>query len=159
MTLTYASKFKIVTYAIPVVVVGFFAVAGSRATRALFAQTPSTNGINISLPKTQYHVGETVVATVSNASNASVYVVNNCPDAPLVVSRRIGSVWTVVAGKAADGSKCVGEPRDYKIPANQSVPISYKYWPSLFAQPGTYRIKAPIEPTQQGPVVKLTVVD
>jgi hypothetical protein len=155
--MTYTTKFRIINYLLPVLVVLFFAKVGISATHELFAQTPPTNLVTMSLPQTQYTVGQDVIATLSNTSNKNVFVINNCPDEPLDVSKLVNGAWTTIY-QSTNVSKCAGEPSDYEIPANRSVPVDYRYWQTMFDQAGTYRIHAAIEPSTQGPTIDFTVI-
>jgi hypothetical protein len=156
--MTYARKVKIVSYLLPLIIVAFFAKVGTNATHSLFAQTPPTDQIALTLPQSQYKVGQDVIATLANSSATDVYVVNNCPNEPLTVYRQENNTWVAIF-ESANSSKCVGEPSDYKIPAEHSVRVDYKYWPTLFSKPGTYRIHANIEPSSQGPTIDFTVIN
>lgn len=154
--MTYKSKYRMVNLALPLLVMGAFGLVGMHATHHMFASALPTPTLELAMSKTQYKTGEPVMVTLANPSTEDAYVMNNCPNEPLSVSRESSSGWIAVHATAPI-SKCGGEPRDYKIPANSSVRVRYNDWQSLFLDPGTYRIHANIEPGQQGPTVQFTV--
>jgi len=142
--------------AIPVLVAGVFGTIGLHATHLMFAQTLPSPTIVLTVPKTEYAVGDTVIATISNVSNINAYVANNCPREPLEVSKLSGSTWTPVT-TSVGASSCANEPHDYEIPADRSIGVSYAPWQSTFNQPGTYRIQAAVELSSQVPAVEFIV--
>lgn len=153
----YATKYRMVNVALPVLVMASFGLVGAQTTHHMFAQALPTPTLGLTVSKSEYRVGETVIATLSNTSAEDAYVINNCPNEPLNVSRLTSAGWEPVQN-AAPVAKCAGEPRDYEIPANRSIRVSYGSWPMLFDDPGTYRIHAAIEPGQDGPTVEFKVV-
>lgn len=155
--MTYAAKAKLVTYALPLVVILLCVFAGYSATHSLLVKSSSTPvGVSMALGQTEYTVGQDVTLTLSNASKTAIYVVNRCPSDPLMVYRKKANTWVSVVA-TTNTSRCVGEPYDYKIAANTSKKINYCYWPGLFKTAGTYRIVAPIESFGGGPTVTFTV--
>lgn len=154
--LSYAAKARLTSLTVMLLIVGGFAVLGFHYIQTMFALTPAPEGITVFTEKTAYRIGETVTVTVANATKSDVYVANNCPNAPLTVYRQNGPDWQKL-DIAADKSKCIGEPQAYVIPAEHSVKVGYKYWPGLFAQPGTYRIAAIIGGYSTGPTATFTV--
>lgn len=156
-SISYSAKVKIVSYGLPVLVMGVFAAFGTHATRSLFAQSPSAaSAIQLSLSQSSYTIGQDVSVMVSNLSDTATYVVNNCPEESLDVSRLEGAAWTPLQDHT-DVSKCIGEPSEYEIPAHSSIKVDYKFWPELFNVPGEYRIHADIEPSTSGPTVEFSV--
>jgi hypothetical protein len=157
ISMKYATRFKVVNYALPLLVIGLFAKIGLSETHSLFAQTPPSAKISIILTEKQYRVGQDVEAIVSNISNDNVYIINKCPESPLTVSKLVNGEWQPIV-QSTDVSKCAGEPTDFEIPADRSIGVDYKYWPNLFSQPGTYQIHASIEPATVGASVTFSIV-
>ncbi|HEY5152808.1 MAG TPA: immunoglobulin-like domain-containing protein [Candidatus Saccharimonadales bacterium] len=157
MKLSYSAKARLAKYLIPLIVVVPCVLVGYRATQTILAAPPAAEGIGISTDQAQYKVGQDVTVTLSNATAHNVFVSNNCPGAPLAVYRLENNTWVSVHA-AANASKCAGEPLDYEIPADRSIKTDYRYWPSVFSQPGHYRIVANVEAFSQWPSVDLEVV-
>jgi hypothetical protein len=158
MTFSYTTKARIVKYTLPLLIIGICLSFGYHATRGIFAEAPAATGISITVDQPQYQVGQIVTITLSNATSTNVYVANNCPNAPLQVYKMEGTAWVPINAAAAQ-SKCAGEPQNYEIPADRSIKANYRYWPTLFAQPGRYRIVANIESFSAGPSADFTVIN
>lgn len=159
MRLTYSAKARITKYTLPLLVIIPFALGGYKATRSLFAAPVAipSNYLSVGVEQPEYQVGQVVTATITNDSSIDLYVNNNCPGEPLAVYRREGKKWVRVHATASV-AHCQGQPSDYKIPANTTISVDYRYWPQLFAQPGRYRIELPAEFARQTPMVDLSVV-
>jgi len=157
MTLSYATKARIARYLIPLVVIVPCALLGYKATHNILAAPPAAVGISVAVDQPQYKVGQDVIVTLSNATSVNVYVNNNCPGESLNVYRFENNSWIQIHA-TADSSKCNGEPHNYQIPANSSVKTDYRFWPTLFANPGRYRIVANVEGFSQWPYADFTVV-
>jgi hypothetical protein len=158
MSLSYATKVKLISYVLPLVIIAACVSVGLHGTHSLFAEAPPATGISIDVSQAQYKVGQDVVVTLSNTSSTNVYINNNCPNEPLAVYRLENNTWVGVQA-AASSAKCVGEPQNYEIPVDHSARFNYHYWPNLFSQPGRYRIVANIELFSEGPSVDFNVVD
>ncbi|SRR5581483_1450661 len=152
----YITKVRIVRTALPVAVVVCSAFLGYDATRSMFAQTPPPADVSLVANQNAYAVGQDVTVYIKNASKKSVFVLNKCPGEPLAVYRQDQGKW-VQLHASANSAKCAGAPRDYEIPSGRAVAVDYSDWPSLFSQPGTYRIVAPIESYEGGPTVRFSV--
>jgi hypothetical protein len=152
----YITKVRIVRAGLPIVVVLCCAVLGYDATRSMFAQTPAPAGISLIANQTAYTSGQPVTLYLKNASSKGITVLNKCPDEPLAVYRQAQGTWVQIHASTSS-TKCHGAPHAYAIPAGKAVPIDYSDWPSLFEQPGTYRIVAPIEGFDGGPTVSFSV--
>jgi len=152
----YATRVRIISYALPVVIVALFAKFGAQDIHTIFAQTPPANAVSLSLPQHSYTVGEHVVVTLSNTSGSALHVANHCPNEPLSVYRLEHGTWKALHA-TAPVSKCVGEPSDYTLPAHSSLPVNYAPWQSLFDQPGTYCIYATAGLSAHGSMVRFTV--
>lgn len=156
MKLSYARKVKLISYLVPIAIIIPSAYIGYRATHYIFAANPPASGIELGVNQPSYSVGQDVIVTISNATKNNVYIVNNCPSEPLSVYRLENNNW-VALNVATSTAKCVGEPVDYEIPAEHSIKTDYRYWPTLFNQPGEYRIVANIEFFSRGPSVEFNV--
>jgi len=152
----YITKVRIIRAALPVAAVVCSAFLGYDATHSLFAQTPPPTNITMVANQNVYAAGQDVTVYIKNASSKSIFILNKCPSEPLAVYRQERGAWVQIHA-AADSAKCAGAPRDYGIAVGHAVPVDYGAWPSLFAQPGTYRIVAPIESYDGGPTVSFTV--
>jgi hypothetical protein len=152
----YKTKYKLVNVGMLVLMFSVFGVIGLDATHNMFAQTLPPPTLELSLPKERYQVGESVAVILSNTSAENAYVMNNCPHEPLSVTRLTTAGWVAIQDDISV-DQCAGEARDYEIPANRSVRVSYDKWQEAFSIPGTYRIHAAVEPSQQGPTVQFTV--
>ncbi len=100
--------------------------------------------VAVSVSKTKYKLGETVVFTVKNNFSVPIYVNNYCPSEPLNVYRWENTEWKRIHYKT-DKSSCSGQTRQITIPPNGAKEYSYKDWAKLFDQAGRYRIAAVIE--------------
>ncbi len=154
--MNYATKVRLISYMLPVVIILLFVKFGAHSIHRLFAQTPPAKAIALSVPQGSYTVGENITAKLSNTSESSLQVANHCPGEPLNVYRLENSKWTAIHA-TAPMSKCTGEPAVYILPAHSSIPINYAPWPSLFDRPGTYRIYATAGSSTQGSMVEFTV--
>lgn len=138
-------------FIIPMALVGYI------ATRGLFADPLSTAKVTLVLDKTQYHKGETVWFTLTNNGPDPVYVTNNCPYEPLRVYKQTGTEWQrrhTQSGQAV----CEGKNRQVTVPPGEHATSSYKYWESLFTEPGRYKVVAELNDTNQGPSQEFEVL-
>jgi hypothetical protein len=158
MSLSYATKARLLSALIPVVIVGGFVVFGRLSNVSIFALTQAPAGIKLYVDQQQYAVGQQINVTVANTTSRTVYVNNNCPYQPFTVYRYSDGQWLSISA-TTDASKCVGETHAYPVPAHRSVVTDYQYWMGLFNQPGSYRIVANIESYSGGPNVTFQVVD
>ena len=137
-----------------------FILVGVVGWQLLGTSSAATNGaadVTLELSKSSYSVGDVVRFTIRNSSAAEVSVANNCPDVPLEVYLWQTGEW-VRQHDSADDSKCLNAPRSYAIAPQGFASASYIYWPKIFAQPGHYRIVAPIEQQTAKPSVEFNVV-
>lgn len=136
-------------------VFALISLVGYQASTYIFAEsTPSQ--VSLSLEQTSYAVNEPIRFTILNNSDRAVSVLNNCPGEPLEVYRQQDAQWLRIH-QNADPSKCVGAPRHYTIAPQSKVSATYNFWPSLFEEPGRYRIVAPIEPGGERPLAEFDV--
>ncbi|HEV2403727.1 MAG TPA: hypothetical protein VGS08_06030 [Candidatus Saccharimonadales bacterium] len=157
MTLSYSVKVSLVRYLSPLIVILPCAIYGYHAARSLFAQAPPQSHLAIITSQAVYHSGEIVTATLANSSDVNVFVVNNCPNNPLAVYRQVQGRWVRITATAPIAI-CAGDPSTYEIPASSKLTTDYRHWPSLFTQPGLYRIVFTPEFYTQGASVDFRVV-
>lgn len=157
MSVTYATKARLISMSLPIAVVLGFVLVGYHNTRSLFALSNAPAGVSLYVDQAQYHVGDDISVTIANASSTPISITNNCPNQPLAVYREENGAWVSLSA-AASITKCTGEPRNYTIPADRSLSTDYQYWPTLFNQPGHYRIVAPIDSYSSGPSVSFTIL-
>lgn len=133
--------FWMATYAIAVIVilsVGYILASAIR-TRSL------PNGkVTLSVPYSQYLVGENITFTLTNNYNSSIYVTNKCPTEPLDVYRYENNQWVRLHDTASE-KDCSDENRQISIAANSSMTGTFAPWHNLFNKPGKYRVVAYVE--------------
>jgi hypothetical protein len=101
--------------------------------------------IKLSIPHSQYVVGEPITFQIINNLNAPIYVVNKCPAEPLAVYYNQGGVWLRIHSSSKSIKECPDENRQEPIAANSVRNGSFQDWAALFAKPGQYRIVAIVE--------------
>lgn len=155
--MSYALKAKIVMIMAPIILVAGFAVFTFSVAGSFLAPRTLPRTVGVTTDRPQYKVGQAINVLLFNDSDRSAYVVNECPDAPLTVSRFAAGVWIQLHAMAAR-SKCDGEPRQYEIRSGDIVQVNYDYWMSLFMQPGTYRVTASFIPYSGEASAEFTIV-
>jgi hypothetical protein len=139
MTLTYDAKVRLVKYLLPLVVIIPCALVGAHSAGILFAETPTPSGFSVTVSQPVYHVSQVVTVTLTNTSAVNEFIVNNCPHEPLAVYRLTNNRWQRITATTTL-TTCVGQPSTYELPAGSNITTDYRHWPSLFSQPGDYRI-------------------
>lgn len=136
----------------------FFALGavGLQLTNLSSAETLPDGAVEISVANPNYKLGDIVKFTISNQTQSSVFIANNCPGEPLEVYRQEAGQWQQIQA-SADASKCGNEPRSYEIATKATVSATYRYWPELFDKPGRYRLVAPLEGYDTTPSVEFTI--
>lgn len=114
--------------------------------------------ISLSLNKEQYTVGETVEFTVTNHFPTSIFIVNHCPQEPLIVYHWKDGAWKELHAIARENGKCYGEERKVAIPPEGSRGYDFADWPTLFTEPGVYRIAMAVENYSEIPFKDFVVV-
>ena len=100
--------------------------------------------VQLSVPYSEYLVGEVVTFTIKNNFNSPIHIINSCPAEPLNVYRQDGSAWVRIHDVALSGD-CPTENRQITVAANGSVNGNFAAWPNLFKVPGRYRVVAYVE--------------
>lgn len=103
-----------------------------------------TGQIQLSVPYSQYMVGEAISFSLKNNFNSSVDVMNQCPAEPLAVYYQQNGSW-IRQHDTASASDCLAEQRQVTVPANGVVNGTFAPWHHLFEKPGKYRIVAYVE--------------
>lgn len=98
-------------------------------------------GVFINTSKTEYSIGQTVEATITNATDTDLIVKNDCPDEPLIVEKRNGDKWEDLTATVSEAPcPIINSP----IKAQSSETFKYTYWNEyLFSEIGRYRITLP----------------
>lgn len=122
-----------------VLIAAFLLVAGRIRT-----YTVPAGAISLTVPYKTYLVGEPITFTVSNGYNSAIYITNKCPHEPLAVYRQEGEVWKRIHAET-ETKNCSDADRQVRVAPGGQQSGSYANWPSLFAQPGKYRIVAYVE--------------
>lgn len=120
------------------VIVGFVAVVYWQSTRVNTLGFASGQ-LQITVPKTQFMVGEAISYTLKNGLNKDIALENNCPQEPLHIYSWINNTWVRIHDTAV-ASACAGQPPMTVIPAGGSTTQNFAKWPNLFAKPGIYRV-------------------
>ncbi len=97
--------------------------------------------ITLSLPKSQYSLGEGIQLTVTNKLTNTINLNNQCPQEPLNVYRWENNIWSSLH-TTVDSAQCQGLPQIISIKPNTTYSIDYSKWNNLFTTPGIYRIAA-----------------
>lgn len=100
--------------------------------------------IELTVPYSQYLVGEVVSFSLKNNYNSPVYITNNCPSEPLAVYRLEEGVWKR-QHETTSKNNCPNQERQVSIPANGVVHGTFEPWRNLFSKPGKYRVVAFVE--------------
>ncbi len=97
--------------------------------------------IQLSVPKTKFTVGDKISYTLKNGLSKPITLLNNCPNEPLFVYSWTNNSWVRIHS-TAKASACINQPKKRVIKAGSSYTQSFADWPSLFKNPGIYRIVA-----------------
>lgn len=123
--------------------IGLLAIFWAIADRIRTYAIPS-GAIQLVIPYKEYLVGEPITFTLKNNYNSAIYVTNNCPSEPLAVYRYENNKW-VRLHELTDVKNCPTGSRQVKVPAGGEQSGSYANWPTLFSQPGKYRVVAYVD--------------
>lgn len=116
-----------------------------------------SGGVQLSVPYSRYLVGETVSFTVTNNFNSSIYVSNGCPSEPLNVYRYENNAWVRIHA-TTELKNCQNQERSVAVPAHHSMTATFANWPSLFSQPGKYRIAMQVQFYNQVPYQDFEII-
>ncbi len=95
--------------------------------------------LQLSVPKTQFTVGDPVSYTLKNGLNEPITFANTCPQEPVFVYSWTNNSWVRIHD-IASASTCAGNPKQLTIPTGGNYTQSFANWPNLFNKPGIYRI-------------------
>lgn len=118
---------------------GFLLVAGRIRTYYM-----PTGAVLLNIPYKTYLVGEPITFTLTNNYDSAIFVNNKCPQEPLAVYRQEGGEWVRLHGSTSL-TNCKNTDRQVKVESGGTQSGSYANWPTLFSQPGKYRVVAYVE--------------
>lgn len=102
--------------------------------------------ISLKVSKERYKPGEDVSFIIQNQFPNTIFVTNNCPEEPLNVYRWDDKKWKQIHATAKDkNSNCYNQPRRIAIKPNSTKKYDFKDWPTLFKEPGVYRLAMKID--------------
>ena len=102
--------------------------------------------ISLEASKDRYKPGEAISFVIRNQFPNTIYVTNNCPEEPLNVYRWDNNKWGQIHATAKDkNSNCYKQPRHIAIKPNSTRKYDFEDWPTLFEEPGVYRLAMEID--------------
>lgn len=103
-----------------------------------------TGAVQLNIPYNTYLVGEPITFTLTNNYDSAIYINNKCPQEPLAVYRQEGGKWVRLHDNTSVAN-CKNTDRQVKVASSGTQSGSYANWPTLFSQPGKYRVVAYVE--------------
>ncbi len=139
-------RFHVLWFVFYIILVGGFIASAILVYRQHSENQFPSGSISLNVGKERYKLGEEVTFSVRNQFPSTIYVANNCPEEPLNVYRWDKKKWEQIHAKAkGKNTDCHKQPRQIAIQPNSTREYNFGDWPSLFADPGVYRIAMKID--------------